>query len=187
MSIKMAELTQLSNTSKSTILYYIKEGLLPQPQKPKPNVHLYEDSAVSILQFIKYMKDTLHYSITEIKSIIQDNKIDFKNESETVINYLIAISGENREKEVQEILKKAEKYEINKELFDAYEETAKALAVLEYQMGAQLLTQNSNNDKNELHKLIFDIILTYKPYIFNQATLKEHKVRVYENTKGHQG
>ena len=103
MSIKMAELTELSKTSKSTILYYIKEGLLPQPQKPKPNVHLYDDSAISILQFIRYKKDTLHYSITEIKSIIQDNKIDFKNESETVINYLIAISGQNREEEIKEI------------------------------------------------------------------------------------
>jgi DNA-binding transcriptional MerR regulator len=186
MSIKMAELTKLSNTSKSTILYYVKEGLLPQPQKPKPNVHLYDDCAVSIIRFIKYMQESLHYSITEIKSIIQDNKIDFRNESEIVINYLIAISGKNREEEIKNIIKKAQKYEVNQELFDAYEQKAKELATLEYQMGAKLLTKNSNNDKNDLHKLIFDIILTYKPYIFNQATLREHKVRVYENTKGQQ-
>ena len=186
MSIKMAELTKLSDTSKSTILYYIKEGLLPPPKKPKPNVHLYDDSSISIIQFIKYMQETLHYSILEIKSIINDNKIDFKNESETVINYLIAINGQNSKKEIKDILKKAKIYEIDRELFEEYEEKAKELASLEYKMGAKLLINNSKNDKNELHKLIFDIILTYKPYIFNQATLKEHRVRVYENTKRQQ-
>lgn len=184
MGIKMAELTKLSETSKSTILYYVKEGLLPEPKKPKPNVHLYSDSCIPILKFIQYLQDHLHYSITEIKSIIADNKIDFANDSDTIINYLAAISGKNKLVEIEDIKKRADAFEIDKTLFETYEKTAKVLAALEYQMGAQLLTENKNNDKNEIHKLLFDIILTYKPYVFNQATLTEHKVRVYENTKG---
>jgi len=184
MSIKMAELTKLSNTSKSTILYYLKEGLLPEPQKPKPNVHLYDDNSITTIEFIKYLQNHLNYSITEIKSIIDDNNIDFKNDSDTIINYLTAIRDKSKEKDIKGILKRAKEKGVNDEFFEVYKKTAIELASLEYQMGANLLIQNQNNDKNELHKLIFDIILTYKPYIFNQATLKEHKVRVYKNTKG---
>ena len=52
MALKMKELMLATGESKSTILYYVKEGLLPQPQKPKPNVHLYDESAVEILRLI---------------------------------------------------------------------------------------------------------------------------------------
>lgn len=180
----MAELTKQSNTSKSTILYYIKEGLLPKPQKPKPNLHLYDEICIPIISFIKYLQEQLHYSIIEIKSIIDDNRIDFTNDSETIINYLIAIDGKNRAKEIKEIEKRAKEFGIDESLFDEYKQSAKHLASLEYKMGAKLLIEQTNNSKNELHKIIFDIILTYKPYIFNQATLKEHKIRVNENTKG---
>jgi len=50
MALKMKELIAQSGESKSTILYYVKEGLLPQPSKPKPNVHLYDESSVEILR-----------------------------------------------------------------------------------------------------------------------------------------
>ncbi len=184
MSIKMAELTKLSNTSKSTILYYVKESLLPQPKKPKPNVHLYDENSVEIINFIKYLQENLNYTITEIKSIINDNKIDFKNDSHTIINYLSALSGKNKEMEIEDIKQRAKDFNLDSKLFASYEKVAKELAVLEYEMGARLLIENLNNNKNELHKLLFDIILTYKPYILNKATLKEHKKRVIENTRG---
>ncbi len=184
MSIKMAELTKLSNTSKSTILYYLKEGLLPEPKKPKPNVHLYDDDSVATIEFIKYLQEHLNYSITEIKSIIDDNNIDFKNDSNTIINYLTAINDKSKERDIKNILKRAKELGVSDEFFETYKKVAIELASLEYKMGAKLLTENQNNEKNELHKLIFDIILTYKPYVFNQATLKEHKVRVYETAKG---
>ena len=41
--LKMNELVKRSNTPKSTILYYLKEGLLPEPMKDKPNFHLYDE------------------------------------------------------------------------------------------------------------------------------------------------
>ena len=43
MSIKMAELMKKTGETRSTLLYYVKEGLLDEPQKPKANVHLYSD------------------------------------------------------------------------------------------------------------------------------------------------
>ncbi len=183
MGLKMATLVEKSGVSKSTILYYVKEGLLPQPQKPKPNVHLYHDSSISILHFIKYLQEHLHYSIGEIKSIMIDNKIDFQDNSDVIVNYLVAISGENQKKEIKEIKRKAKEMGIDTSLFKAYEKQAKKLAVLEYEMGAKLLSTHVHNDKNSLHQLLFDILLTLKPYIFNQATIAEHKKRVAENAK----
>ena len=41
--LKMNDLVKFSQTPKSTILYYVKEGLLPEPVKDKPNFHLYDE------------------------------------------------------------------------------------------------------------------------------------------------
>ena len=183
MGIKMATLTEQSGVTKSTILFYIKEGLLPQPKKLKPNVHLYHDSSLATLRFIKYLQEHLHYSITEIKSILSDNKIDFNDDSDVIINYLIAMSAKTKIKEIEEIKTRAKTFDIDDSLFEAYEKQAKELAKLEYEMGAKLLLSQKSNDKNELQKLLFDILLTLKPYIFNQATIKEHKRKVAQNAK----
>ena len=79
--------------SKSTILYYVKEGLLPEPSKPKPNVHLYDISCVQILKFIKYLQHNFSYSISEIQSIFQDNHFDFDGSFEMMVRSLELISG----------------------------------------------------------------------------------------------
>ncbi len=70
MSIKMRELVKRSGVPKSTILYYIKEGLLPQPQKPKPNLHLYGEDMVDKIHLISYLQKQFDASIAEIKSIM---------------------------------------------------------------------------------------------------------------------
>ena len=72
MILKMKDLIALTNETKSTILYYIKEGLLPTPKKPKPNVHLYHENSVQIIKFIKYLQHNYSYSISDIKSIFKD-------------------------------------------------------------------------------------------------------------------
>jgi len=79
--------------SKSTILYYVKEGLLPEPSKPKPNVHLYDISCVQILKFIKYLQHNFSYTIAEIQSIFQDNHFDFDGSFEMMVRSLELISG----------------------------------------------------------------------------------------------
>jgi DNA-binding transcriptional MerR regulator len=66
----MKELIELSKESKSTILYYLKEGLLPSPKKPKPNVHLYSNDCVNIIKFIKYLQ-SLNYTINDIKELFK--------------------------------------------------------------------------------------------------------------------
>ena len=80
--------------SKSTILFYVKEGLLPEPQKPKTNLHLYDESSINIIKFIKYMQNQFSYSIAQIKAIFSENRFDFNSDFSMLLKSLQMMSGE---------------------------------------------------------------------------------------------
>lgn len=71
MDYKISELVELTHVPKSTILYYIKEGLLPEAQKLKSNVHRYNEEHVELIKYIKYMQQEMGSSIEQIKGILQ--------------------------------------------------------------------------------------------------------------------
>jgi len=96
MALRMRELMERTGESRSTILYYLKEGLLPPPKKPKPNLHLYDESCVRRIRLIKYLQE-LSYSIAQIKKIFESNDFDFDDSFETLIA-AIAQFGEEGEK-----------------------------------------------------------------------------------------
>jgi len=73
--LKMKELIELTGEAKSTILYYVKENLLPEPKKPKANLHLYSESCVDIIKFIKYLQG-LNFTISEIKELFSATPIN---------------------------------------------------------------------------------------------------------------
>jgi len=180
MALRMKELMEKTGESKSTLLYYIKEGLLPEPQKPKPNLHLYDEKSVKIVRLIKYLQEHLSYSISQIKEIFALNNFNFDDDFELIINSLKIISNEQT-KEINEIYKEIDDMQLNKTLIKEYEETAKELAKLEFEVGKELLNKHPNSHE-KVYKLLFDVILTLKPYIFNQATIAEHKNRFKENS-----
>jgi len=106
MSYKMKDLTKLTGESKSTILFYLKEGLLPPPKKPKPNVHLYDESSVNIIKFIKYLQKRFSYSIADIKRIFKNNKFNFDNSFESLIQSIELIgASDNTTYSKEEFLK----------------------------------------------------------------------------------
>ena len=216
MSLKMKDLSLQSNESKSTILYYIKEGLLPQPSKPKPNVHLYDESCIQIIKFIKYLQHNFSYSIAEIKNIFKDNHFDFDGSFEMMIRSLELISGgkehqcytkeaflklvamdeeqlkayqkkgylferakgfSSKEAEIAEILERADDLGLDFSLLDAYVEDAKSLATKENDTGSTLLKEDDKSH-NARYELLFDLILTLKPYIFNMHTVQAHKQNI---------
>lgn len=75
----MSELVAKTNVPKSTILYYIKEGLLPEPVKVKANVHKYNDEHVEIIRYIKYMQETMGSSIEQIRLILKNKNNSFSS------------------------------------------------------------------------------------------------------------
>jgi len=88
MTLKMKALVEQTGESKSTILYYLKEGLLPEPEKPKPNVHLYDARCIQIIRLIKYLQEHFSYTITEIKNIFAQTALDLDGSFEMMVSAL---------------------------------------------------------------------------------------------------
>ena len=88
MQLKMRDLVAKTDTPKSTILYYIQEGLLPEPKKVKPNVHLYDERFVNMINFIKYLQKNFDASIGQIRDIVQSEDFDFSKGYENLIDNL---------------------------------------------------------------------------------------------------
>ncbi|CZE47196.1 MerR family transcriptional regulator [Campylobacter geochelonis] len=209
---KMSELIELTETPKSTILFYIKEGLLPKPTKVKTNVHSYGVDTVKMLKFIKYTQTYFNFSIKELKTLVLRDDFSFENCYESLLNSLDIFMGAGFKKEVSKekiedelniskselegfikdgyilsrdgnltqkeleilsIIKKAKNSEIGFDIVKIYLEFALNLAKIEGEIAKEALEKSS--DKNELYRLILDITLTLKPYIFNYQTFNIYK------------
>lgn len=213
MSIKMAELMKRTGETRSTLLFYVKEGLLQEPIKPKPNVHLYAADSVERVRLIKTLQNQLHYTITQIKQVFNDNSFDFDSGVDVLLQKLDLFTGvtERHFKTIEDaleiydldkqnidfyikegileihdgyfndsswkilqILNDLRDYSNNSKLLVAYVKAAKELAVLEFDLGRELV----DNDKtNSAQELFLDLVLSLKPYIFNLQTKIEHKRR----------
>ena len=213
MSIKMAELMKKTGETRSTLLFYVKEGLLPEPSKPKPNVHLYTADSIERVHLIKTLQHKLHYSITQIKQVFDTNQFDFESGVESIVQKLDLFTGvqEPHFKKMEDALAvysldthKIQSYidkeliEMNdgyfndkswkmlqvlndlqgcskkEELLQTYLEMAKRLAVLEFDLAAELV---ETDETNQAQELFLDLVLSLKPYIFNLQTKKEHTRR----------
>ena len=95
--LKMNDLVKLSQTPKSTVLYYVKEGLLPEPGKDKPNFHLYDEYCVELLSFIKYLQSNFNATISQIKALFAHPHFDWNNPYESLIGLLDIIMGAENE------------------------------------------------------------------------------------------
>lgn len=72
MEYKMSEMVARTNVAKSTILYYIREGLLPEAKKIKSNVHRYGDEHIELIGYIKYMQEEIGSTNEQIKFALQN-------------------------------------------------------------------------------------------------------------------
>lgn len=215
MSIKMAQLMKETGETRSTLLFYVKEGLLAEPIKPKPNVHIYADDSIERVRLIKALQNQLHYTIQQIKQIFDVNHFDFESGVEVLLQKIELFTGvtERRYKTIDDatavydlskeeieyyineeileihdgyfndsswrilqILSDLNKHSKDKELLLAYVRAAKNLAVMEFDLGSELVKDDTTNQTQEL---FLDLILTLKPYIFNLQTKKEHKKRTH--------
>ena len=213
MPLKMKNLMELTGESKSTILFYVKEGLLPKPDKPKPNLHLYDESCINIIKFIKYLQNQFSYTIAQIKAVFSENRFDFGDDFSMMLKSLQIMAGSgdakwyslddflelsglsgdelqdykdrglifkqeqgfsSQELRLVDIFKRAKELGLDERLFDEYVTSAKAIAKIEYRLGADMLECDESRH-NEHYELLFDSILTLKPYLFNMHTMQEHQ------------
>ncbi len=209
----MKHLMEATGESKSTILFYVKEGLLPEPQKPKPNLHLYDESCINIIKFIKYLQHQFSYTIAQIKTIFEENNFTFSDDFSMMLRSLELMGGSpdskwysdedflelseltqeelnnylakgwlfkqekgysSKELQLVDLFKRAKALNLSEALFDAYVSSAIEIAKIEYALGSELL-ESDKTLNNEHYEVIFDTILTLKPYIFNMHTMQEHQ------------
>jgi len=73
--MRMRDLERESGVGRETIRYYIREGLLPEPQRKSRNSALYDEKHVSLLKTIKRLQDERYLPLAVIKSLL-DNEAE---------------------------------------------------------------------------------------------------------------
>ena len=99
MEYKISELVVKTNVPKSTILYYIREGLLPEAKKIKSNVHRYSDENIELIHYIKYMKEEIGSTNEQIRFALQNQNQSLSTSAtmlQPLMNTLSAIPSDTR-------------------------------------------------------------------------------------------
>jgi DNA-binding transcriptional MerR regulator len=90
---KISELVKKSGIPKSTILYYIREGLLPEAKKLKSNVHRYGKEHLELLEYISYMKEHFGSSNEQLKDTLQYKDQSFASSSGMIVPLMNTLSN----------------------------------------------------------------------------------------------
>ena len=93
MEYKISELVAKTGVPKSTILYYIRQGLLPEAKKLKSNVHRYSDEHLELIKYIKYMKEHLGSSNEQIRYALQHRDQSLSSSSTMIEPLMNTLSG----------------------------------------------------------------------------------------------
>ncbi len=68
--MKMKELERATGVNRETVRFYIREGLLPEPERRGRNVAFYDESFIERLELIKELKSKRFLPLSIIKSIV---------------------------------------------------------------------------------------------------------------------
>jgi DNA-binding transcriptional MerR regulator len=71
--LKMKDLERVTGVGREAIRFYIREGLLPEPQRPNRNVAWYDESFVERILLIKRLQQERFLPLSVIKGILGDS------------------------------------------------------------------------------------------------------------------
>jgi DNA-binding transcriptional MerR regulator len=69
--MKMQELEARTGVGRETIRYYIRLGLLPEPERPKPNVAIYGEDHVRRVEAVKRLQQERYLPLAFIKTLLE--------------------------------------------------------------------------------------------------------------------
>jgi len=69
--IRISEIAKATGVAKSTIHFYIEEGLLPQPKRTSRNMSYYDPQCISEINFIKELQIKKRLPLSAIKFVMQ--------------------------------------------------------------------------------------------------------------------
>ena len=73
--MRIAELARRSDTSKETIHFYLREGLLRKPKKTSRNMAYYDETHVEQLKLIKRLRSESYLPLNVIKKVLKQGKL----------------------------------------------------------------------------------------------------------------
>ena len=71
MEKKIGEIAKQSGVQPSTIRYYVRQGLLPEPNKVNKSMAYYDESCVEKIQAIRYLQEKRYFPLSIIKNVIR--------------------------------------------------------------------------------------------------------------------
>jgi DNA-binding transcriptional MerR regulator len=74
--MKMKELEARTGVSREAIRFYIREGMLPEPERPKRNQAFYSEDHVRRLKAIRKLQEEKFLPLSVIKSVINSEAFD---------------------------------------------------------------------------------------------------------------
>jgi DNA-binding transcriptional MerR regulator len=74
--LKMKDLEAATGVGREAIRFYISEGLLPEPEKPKRNVAWYSDEHVARIRAIKHLQERRYLPLSVIRTVLEQDGPD---------------------------------------------------------------------------------------------------------------
>jgi len=87
--LKMKDLERATGVGREAIRFYIREGLLPEPERPGRNVAWYDDSFVDRIALIKELQRKRYLPLHAIKALVDGDTPPSRAE----VDALLAIDG----------------------------------------------------------------------------------------------
>jgi len=82
--LKMKDLERATGVGRESIRFYIREGLLPEPERPARNVAWYDASFVERIRLIKTLQQERYLPLHVIKAIVAGDAAPPPHEVETI-------------------------------------------------------------------------------------------------------
>ena len=82
----MKDLERATGVGREAIRYYIREGLLPEPERPARNVAWYDESYVERIALVKKLQSERFLPLAVIKRIVQGDELPTDAEVRTLLD-----------------------------------------------------------------------------------------------------
>ena len=73
--LKMKELEAETGVGREAIRFYISEGLLPEPERPKRNVAFYTEEHVARIRAIKRLQERRYLPLSVIRNLLEHDRV----------------------------------------------------------------------------------------------------------------
>ena len=91
--LKMKDLEAQTGVSREAIHFYLREGLLPEPSRPKRNVAHYSDEHVVRIRAIKQLQQDRAMSLDAIKRILSDFDYEAMSTGDNLAQFELAVQA----------------------------------------------------------------------------------------------